>query len=531
VLLVAGAIGGWLLFRPGADEEEPIVVGTTSTPSMVDPAGAYEAAAWNLMSNVFQSLLTYEPGQDQPVPDAAERCEFTDHQLTVYRCTLRDDLRFSNGNPVTPEDVKFSFDRILAMAERAEREAADDSIPEDEKFTYAGPASLLATLAAVRVDGQDVIFELTQSDATFPHIVAGSVGAIVDRESYEELEPRDDGVVVGSGPYLLEEYRQDEYAELVPNPDYRGAFEVPETPVTVRYFVQGEDGTSADELLARAWEAGELDVNDGKMPPGALADVNRGDPRYSINESTGSAVRVMAFNTDEGMALGDRVARQAVAGLLDREEISTDVQQGTVEPAYSLIPVGFTGHGTPFYDRYRDADPAELGAAMEAAGLTLPVEFTLAYSRGAATTAEAELIERQLESDGLFDVTIEYHEWTDFFSTIYGSRDYDAYLITWQPDYPDPATFTDGILGPGDGLATGFGDDEINRLITRTQAEPDRGKAAEDFRAIHELAAEAAPIIPIWQEKVVTLSTSDITGIQYLNTNSGMWPLWQLRRI
>ncbi|WP_059013019.1 ABC transporter substrate-binding protein [Streptomyces specialis] len=531
VVLVVGAIGGWMLLRPDEGGKEPIVVGSTEAPTLIDPGGAYDAGGWALMSNLYQSLLTFVPGREEPVPDAAESCGFTDNDLTVFRCRLRDDLTFSDGDPVTPEDVEFSYERILAMAERAEREAADDSVPEGDKFVSTGPASLLESLVEVRTEGQDIVFELGRPDATFPFVVAGSAGAIVDKDSYPELEPRTDGQVVGSGPYLLTRYEEGALAELEPNPDYRGAAEVPEFPVTIRYFEQGRDGSPAERLLAEAWDAGELDVNAGKMPPQAMAEINTSDPDFRFSETTDGSIRVMAFNTREGAPMAEDTARQVAASLLDREAISRHVQQDTVEPLYSLIPVGYTGHGTPYYDRYRDLSADELRAELEDAGLDVPVPFDLAYSRGAAANEEADLIQRQLEADGLFEVDIQYYDWDEFVPTVYGSHPYDAYLVGWTPDFPDPATFTASLLGVGDGLNTGYHNDTIDDLIAETQTESDRGRAAADFRTIHEIAADEAPIVPIWQAKQITISRPEITGIQHLSSSSGVWRLWELRRI
>ncbi len=532
-MLVVGAIGGWMLMASEDAEDDSIVVGTTVSPTMVDPAGTYEAGGWALVGNLYQSLLTIVPGQEAPAPDAARSCEFTDNQLTVYRCTLRADLKFSNEDRVTPRDVQFSYERILAMADRAEREAADDSIPADEKFQYAGPASLLDALEAVRVDGQDIIFELSKPSATFPFVVASPVGAIVDESSYDEREPRTDGQVVGSGPYLLSDFKLSEYAELEPNPAYVGAARIPQHPVTVRYFVESEDGGRADDKLAEAWESGELDVNAGDMPPEVMERIGVGEDEQRVQESVGGDIRVMAFNTDEGMAMSNPAARRVAAAELDREAIARHIQHGTVEPLYSLIPVGFAGHSTPYYDAYQaqDADPEELRQQLVDAGLEVPVPFELAYSQGAASHEEAELIKAQLEANGLFEVTIDYHDWSgEFIPTIFGERTFDAYLIGWVPDYPDPGTFVD-LLGPADGLATGYSQPTINELIGETHGEADRGQAAETFETINELAAEDAPIIPIWQSKHITISDESIAGTEYLSDNSGIWRLWELYRL
>ncbi|MDT0265274.1 ABC transporter substrate-binding protein [Streptomyces sp. DSM 44915] len=529
LVLVAGAFVGWTVFRSAGDSADPIVVGTTSTPSLVDPGGAYDASAQALMSNLYQSLLTFQYGQEQPVPDAAEECGFTDNQLTVYRCTLRDDLQFSSGRAIEPEDVQFSFERIQAMAQRASEDEADDSIPDDEKFSFNGPAALLESLVAVRTDGQDVIFELEHPDATFPLVVAGSAGAIVDREEYELLEPRTDFEVSGSGPFLLEEWNDGQSVELVPNPDYRGANEVPEFPVTIRYFY-GDDELGADEELAAAWADGELDVNDGKMPPAVMAGMNRSDPSQPVTESIAGSIRMLAFNTKEGTPGASQVARQTAAALLDREEISNDVQQRTVEPLFSLVPVGYIGHGTPYFDQYREQDPEVLRQRMLDAGLTLPYRLDIAYSRGAANHEEAATVQRQLEADGLFEVEVAHHEWKPFLDGL-PAGEFDAYLIGWRSDFPDPATFVDPIVGPGDALSTGFVSDEIAGLMAQAQAEADRAKAAVPFQEIVEVAAESAAVVPIWQEKRFTVSREDITGVQHLVSDSGVWRLWELNRI
>ncbi|WP_110945662.1 ABC transporter substrate-binding protein [Streptomyces avicenniae] len=530
VLVMAGA-GGWVYYQTLDENDEPISVGTTMAPTVLDPAGAYDIGSWALTSNLFQSLLTFVPGKEQPVPDAAESCDFTDEELTVFRCTLRDDLRFSNGNAMTPDDVKFSYERIIGMAARAQREAEDDTIPEEEKFAFAGPAGLLGSLAAVRTDGQDVIFELNQSDATFPFIVAGAAGAIVDRQSYQELDLHADDSVVGSGPFVLDRYVADDVAELSPNPNYSGAADPAENAITVRYFVQQGDGPTAEEQLAEAWENEEIDVNGGVMPPEAMAELNRSDPDIAFAEQAGANTRVMGFNTDEDRTFGSRAARRAVAALIDREAIARRVQQATVQPLYSLIPAGFTGHSTPYYDLYYDMEVEDVREELTSAGLELPVQFDLAYSRGAANTAEAEFIAETLEESGLFEVTTTYYDWSEFVPTLFGERAFDAYLLSFAADFPDPATFTDNLIGPVDGIATGFSDDEINALIEPTRAVMDRGRVAPDFEHIHQLAAEEAPVIPIWQETRVTISTSDIAGIQQLASNSGVWRLWELHRI
>lgn len=153
VLAVVG-VGGWQLLPAQDSGGATITVGTTDTVTSLDPAGAYDAGSWALFSNVFQSLLTYEPGGVSPVPDAAESCAFDKGSLVTYTCELRDDLTFDSGSEVTAEDVKYSFDRVKKIN------------------SDVGPASLFSTLKSVDAKGLKVTFHLSSPDATFPFKVA-----------------------------------------------------------------------------------------------------------------------------------------------------------------------------------------------------------------------------------------------------------------------------------------------------------------------------------------------------------------------
>src|SRR3954467_12200805 len=139
LVLGVGGVGGWQLL-PSEGTGRTIKVGTTDEVTALDPAGAYDAGSWALFSNVFQSLLTLEPGGATPVPDAAQSCGFVGGRLTTYRCRLRAGLTFPSGRAMTAEDVKFSFDRVKAIK------------------SDVGPSSLFGTLRSVSADGLTVTF-------------------------------------------------------------------------------------------------------------------------------------------------------------------------------------------------------------------------------------------------------------------------------------------------------------------------------------------------------------------------------------
>ncbi|MGX1883318.1 ABC transporter substrate-binding protein [Streptomyces sp. NPDC055287] len=505
VLLAAG-FGGWQLLSPGDGSNAPIKVGTTDDVTGLDPAGAYDAGSWALYSNVYQSLMTFKPGSATPVPDAASRCGFVGDELRTYECELREDLTFSNGRPITAEDVKYSFDRVMNI--RSE----------------VGPKSLFGSLKSVRGEGLTVTFELSTPDATFPYKVATGAAVIVDRDRYPARRLREGDAVDGSGPYVLKAYEKGVSARLEPNPDYRGAVERVGNAISIRYFKESEE-------LDKAWKAKKVDVTHRQMPPSMVARLAPGDPDVRINETGSSEIRNLVFNVRKGSPPAERAVRQAAAALIDRSALASSIYYGTVEPLYSLIPQGFTGHSTPFFDRDSAPDAARARQLLLNAGVQTPVRIRLGYALGGAARQEAAELKRQLEADGLFEVrVVEKAEWEDF-QADYTAGEFDAYTVGWVMDFPDPDNFSQPLVGSGNSLSNGYANREIDKLILDTQRVSERGRTADDFRKLQLIVARDVPLVPLWQKKDYVLSGKDISGGQYLSDGTGVWRLWALDRL
>src|SRR5665811_1262606 len=163
----------------------------------IDPAGSYDNGSFAVMNQVFPFLLNTPYGSPDPEPDIAESAEFT--APTEYTVTLKDGLKFANGHDLTASDVKFTFDRQLAILANG----ADGG---------NGPASLLYNLESTEaVDDTTVVFHLkSANDQIFPQILSSPAGPIVDEEVFaaDALTP-DQDIVDGNafaGPYVITSY-------------------------------------------------------------------------------------------------------------------------------------------------------------------------------------------------------------------------------------------------------------------------------------------------------------------------------------
>ncbi|MEE1939170.1 ABC transporter substrate-binding protein [Streptomyces sp. TRM 70361] len=493
-----------------AGRGERIVMGMTDEVPATDPASGYDPGSWLVFNNVFQSLLSFPRGGTDPQPEAAEECAFTDGASRVFRCTLKEGLKFTSGNSLTSEDVKFSFERTLRI---------DD--PD-------GPAVMLAGIDTIDTpDERTVVFRLDRPDATFPQKIASGAGSIVDHREYPSDRLRTDGEAVGSGVYKLDSYAEDEAVFSV-NPDYTGPAEVRNSGMTMKLF-HGDQ-----EALKKAVESGEVDLAYRGLATDDIADLEAStgeDHGIEVVEGTSAEVHHLVFNTDHPVT-GRLGVRKAVAYLLDRPALIRDVHRRTAEPLYSIVPAGITGHNTAFFDLYGDRpQPEKAEKALREEGITGKVELTLWATParyGPATVGEFEEIARQLNASGLFEATVRSVELEQYEKDIDAGK-YGVYVKGWVPDYPDPDNFTAPFFGEGNVLRNGYDAGRIaGELLPRTAAMTDRADTVEDFGEIQDIVARELPILPVWQGKQYAVAHQDVSGLEWTLDPSTVFRFWEI---
>ncbi|MEU3215685.1 ABC transporter substrate-binding protein [Streptomyces sp. NPDC006971] len=502
--------GCGLLSDSGSKVEQKIVVGTTSEPSTLDPAAAWDNS-WELMRNVFQTLVSFPTGSNRPEPDAAESCRFTDSSSTAYRCKLRKGLKFSNGDDLDAEAVKYSIDRISAIKVKG------------------GPVGMLGSLDRVETKGDDVVvFHLTKSDATFPFILATPAMSLVAPSEYSKYKIRDDGKVIGSGPYLLDSYKPGNRAELVRNPDYKGFADRKNDAVTIRYF---KDSAHVVASLKKK----EIDVIYRGLTADDVVDLESGKGaknELKIVETVGADIRFLVFNPEDPAA-GNVAVRRAIAQLVDRDALVAKVYRGTAEPLYSMVPKGIAGHTTSFFDAYGDPDPAKAKRILERAGITKPVALTLWYTTdryGSSTAAEFTELKRQLEDSGLFRITLRSKPWKEF-QEGFTEGEYPVFGRGWFPDFPDPDNFIAPFVGKDSITGTPYLESEItDRLLPQTRKESDRGAVSKQFERAQQILVEDVRLLPLWQGKLYVASGDDIGGGERVLDPQVVMQMWEFYR-
>ncbi|MEV5146266.1 ABC transporter substrate-binding protein [Streptomyces sp. NPDC052727] len=488
-----------------------VVMGMSDDVLTTDPASGYDPGSWLLFNNVFQSLLGFPKGATEPQPELAKQCAFTDDRAMVYKCELKDGLKFSNGDALTSEDVKFSFDRMLKI---------DDP---------AGPAIMFPMLDKVETpDARTAVFRLKVPDATFPSKIASGAGSIVDHRQYDANGLRTDHQAVGSGPYKLDSFDKDQAVFSV-NDNYKGTAEVRNSGVTLKFF--HGDRTA----LRKALLDGDIDIAYRGLAASDIADLDQGADSKGVDviEGTSAEVQHLVFNMKDPVA-GKLGVRKAIAYLLDRDALIKDVYDGTATPLYSIIPAGIAGHNTAFFDTY-GARPSEdkAAAALRADGITGKVRLTLwsTPSRyGPATDDELKAVAGQLNGSGLFDADVQSVPFEQYEKDIAAGK-YGVYVKGWVPDYPDADNFTAPFFGKGNVLGNNYGNRAITKsLLPATAAQSDRSATDQDFGRLQDIVADELPVLPVWQAKQYAVVRDGVYGLEYCLDASTVFRFWELSK-
>ncbi|MFJ3924237.1 ABC transporter substrate-binding protein [Streptomyces sp. NPDC090022] len=488
-----------------------VVMGISDKVKSTDPASGYDPGSWLLFNNVFQSLLSFPKGGTAPEPDAAQSCVFDGSDSKVFKCTLREGLKFSNGNSLTSKDVKYSFERTLKIKD-----------PN-------GPAVLLGSIAGIDTpDDKTVVFRLKTSDATFPSKIASGAGAIVDHREYPADKLRTDNKAVGSGVYKLDSFTN-KAANFSVNDSYTGKAKAKNTGVTLKFF--DGDQTSLKNTL----ESGDVDFAFRGLNAKDIAGLasKSGSQKVEVVQGTGAEVQYLVFNTNDPVT-GKLPVRKAISYLVDREALVKDVYEGTATPLYSIIPAGIPAHNTAFFDRYGGApQPEKAKAALKAANISGKVKLTLygTPSRyGPATDQQLSLIAKQLNDSGLFEADVKSVEYEQYEKDIAAGK-YGVYVIGWVPDYPDADNFTQPFFGPGNVLGNNYDNKEITgTIIPATSAKSDRVSANPDYTRLQDIVAEEIPVLPLWQGKQYAVSRPNITGLQWSLDASTVFRFWEISK-
>lgn len=385
----------------------------------IDPASAYEFSSGEYVANTYDTLVRYD-AMDTTVLAPALATEWTvDAATKTVTFTLRDDVTFHSGNPLTAEDVLGSWTRVVVL------EKAPSFILTQLGWTAENIGDM------VTADGNTLTVRYIGDFAPsfVLNVLAARPASVVDMKTVMANEV--DGDMghawmnknsAGTGPFSLGTYRPAEILALDANPDYyQGA------PAMERVVIQHNPEGSSQRLQL---EAGDVDMAKN-LDPNQISGL-AGAEGVIVETYPQAAVHWVSFNQKVD-ALTDPAVWQAARYLVNYEGMADSLLKGQMKVHQAFWPDGFPGALTDTPYTY---DPAKAQQILADAGVALPINVTLDVISAAPFVDMAQSLQSSFAEGG---INLEIVAGTGAqVITKYRARTHEAMLLYWGPDFMDP---------------------------------------------------------------------------------------------
>ena len=475
---------------------------TTADPQMVeDVSGSY------FVRDLFEGLMNQD-ADGNLIPGVATGYTTNDAK-DVYTFTLRDNARWSDGNPVTAHDFVYAWRRLADPATASPYSWFADIMALENVGAVMSGESPPEALGIRALDNHTLEVRLT---ASLPYFAAMTTHASTFPSPQWTVRTFGDGWtkpgnIVGNGAYVLTEHIPNETATRERNTMYwNNDATIIDKVVTLVINDENTDFTR--------WEAGETDK--GAVPSGQYPRLKAEYPDEAISFPR-LCTYYMTFNLSPSgpEAFKDVRVRQALSYALDRSVVTDKVLQGGQIQAFTFTPGATAGFEVPavaFGQMTQDERNAKATVLMAAAGYgpDNPLKFEYMYNTSEGHKKIAIAAQQMWKETLGAEATLANQEWKTFLKTR-GGQNFDVARGGWCGDYNEASTFLDLMTTPSGYNDGKFSNAEVDELMTSARTMSD---ATSNYTRVEEIMANEMPIIPVYH----------YTGVFMLRNNLKGWP-------
>jgi len=475
---------------------------TTADPQMVeDVSGSY------FVRDLFEGLMNQD-ADGNLIPGVATGYTTNDAK-DVYTFTLRDNARWSDGNPVTAHDFVYAWRRLADPATASPYSWFADIMALENVGAVMSGESPPEALGIRALDNHTLEVRLT---ASLPYFAAMTTHASTFPSPQWTVRTFGDdwtkpGNIVGNGAYVLTEHIPNETATRERNTMYwNNDATIIDKVVTLVINDENTDFTR--------WEAGETDK--GAVPSGQYPRLKAEYPDEAISFPR-LCTYYMTFNLSPSgpEAFKDVRVRQALSYALDRSVVTDKILQGGQIQAFTFTPGATAGFEVPavaFGQMSQDQRNVNAKLLMAAAGYgpDNPLKFEYMYNTSEGHKKIAIGAQQMWKETLGAEATLANQEWKTFLKTR-GGQNFDIARGGWCGDYNEASTFLDLMTTPSGYNDGKFSNAEVDELMTSARTMSD---ATSNYTRVEEIMANEMPIIPVYH----------YTGVFMLRNNLKGWP-------
>ena len=468
-------------------------------PSSIHPITSTDLYSRNIHDLTLASLLTKDPETYEWKPYLAEKWDIS-KDGKVFTFYLRKNATFHDGQPITAEDVKFSFDAIF-----------------EPKYNAAFKRPYYEQISRVEiVDPYTVKFFAKSVYFQNFDICAGMY--IIPKHIYSDVDKskKMNKELVGSGPYMLEKYERGQkivlkkYANWFGKDDplYKGEYNFE----TLNFRFVKEENVYL-EMVKRG------DIDYGDLTPEQYAKKTDGDPwgktvlKVKADNVEPKGYRFVGWNLRNDL-FKDRDVRMALAMLMNREEMNQKFRYGL-----SVLATGPTDYFSDYASpnvKPVPFDPKKAAELLAKAGWKdsnkdgildkmingkrVDFRFTVVHANK-DFEKYLTFYKEDLKKAGI-DMEVKYFEWNSFLKTLDEGK-FDAICLAWTTsiEFDPKQIWSSSSAVPGGSNFIGYKNPEVDQLIEKARAEMDRKKRIPLFRKVYEIIAHDAPYVFMFNEK------------------------------
>lgn len=455
-----------------------------------------------ILTNLYDTLLQPSPDGKSVVPGLAAEYQVADDGLT-FTLKLRPDIKFSDGSPITPDDVKWSLDRARN--------------PKNGIWNFT-----LTSLDSIETQGGDtIILHLKHPDPTLAAALATFNSAILPQKPFEASPGATDEEKakafaehpVGSGAFMFESWQRGTELVITRNPNYwqMGEDGKPLPYLDkVRFPIIPDDATRILKL-----QAGEIDG--AEFIPYARVGELRNDPALNMVLFPSTRVTLLGMNIRPTLKngakniLADERVRQALNYAVDKSALIKIVTFDVGSPT-----VSYMSSATPMMNDAGPAYPYDVEKAktlLKEAGVAEGTEVSSIQLAGSAD--ETAILSTIQQMWGQVGIKLNIEQLDNATRTArYRDADFQMRVSPWTDDINDPSEITSyfAYFPNIQSLHGGYEDKTINDLYEKSQQEMDKDRRTAMYKQIQEIYMKAAPIIFLYESAYPVALRKNVKG-------------------
>ncbi|MFO7726336.1 MAG: peptide ABC transporter substrate-binding protein, partial [Oceanipulchritudo sp.] len=438
LLLAASLVAvGCARERPAeaAAREGVLLLGNGPEPEALDPHVTTGTAALSIQTALYEGLVAPHPETLEPVPAVAESWNISSDGLR-YRFRIREAARWSDGRPVVAADFMAAWERALRPEQGTPYAYMLHGVSGAAAYNRAGEGPF--SEVGFRVIGErelEIVLE-----EPIPYFLSLLMHPVWYPVPAHRLAGGDDGSrsggwttvegFAGNGPFVLVEWKPNQYVATARNPHYWDAARVDLEGIRFHAF----DEPAAEE---RAFLAGQLHVTDSLPPSRVQAYREKESPFLRIDPYLGTYYILPNLR---GGVLGDRLIRKALSLSIDRPALVENLLGAGQEPARGFVPAQMPGYDSPEFPGH---DPGRARKLLAEAGYPggegFPrLEYLFNSSESHRKIAEA--LQAMWREELGIEVSLLNQEWRTYLQRR-ASGDFELARAVWIGDYVEPSTF------------------------------------------------------------------------------------------